>query len=117
MNERLKFLEALSDVFEISSIPYSDRSYLFQEVNLLSDSEISSWIRVMDESSYGLADWIEALIYFQSWLQEQRQGKNFTHQIEYLSCCTEGNLNSGRLLTLKDLLKTYLDTFGIQQPR
>jgi hypothetical protein len=114
MSVRVKFLEALSDSLESSSVPYSDRSYLFQEVAILTDAEITQWIQLVDESTYGLGEWLEALVFFQSWLKSKQKGKNFLDQIEYISCCIQGSSNSGRLLTLEDLLKSYLETFGVR---
>ena len=111
---RAKFLEAFSDASEILSLPYSDRNYLFQEVALLSDESIRDWIEVIDESSFPLAEWLEALTHFQKWLQENKKGKKFSDQIEYISCCIQGSSNTGRLLTLPDLLKSYLENYGVQ---
>jgi hypothetical protein len=110
---RVKFLEAFSDSCEGIGLPYSDRDYLIQEIMMMTDAEISTWIETIDESSYTLSEWLESLIYFQSWLKERLKGKNFTDQIEYVSCCIQGSANTGRLLTLVDLLKGYLEAYGV----
>lgn len=114
MSARAKFLEAFSNACENVSLPYSDCNYLFQEIDLLSDESLLIWIQTVDESSYSLQEWLEALVYFQKWLQENKKGKNFPDQIEYISCCIQGSSNTGRLLTLLDLLKSYLNTYGVQ---
>ena len=111
---RVKFLEAFSNACENRSLPYSDRNYLFQELAFLSDEELIILIQTIDESSFVLDEWLEALVIFQKWLKENLRGKNFTDQIEYISCCIQGSSNTGRLLTLADLTKSYLDSFGVE---
>lgn len=113
MSARAKFLEVFSNASENISLPYSDRNYLFQEVGLLSDTDLAIWIESIDESAYPLEEWLESLVYFQKWLHENQKGKNFTDQIEYISCCIQGSTNTGRLLTLLDLLKSYLENYGV----
>ena len=114
MNVRVKFLEAFSDACEGSALPYSNRDYLVQEIMMMSDTELTIWIQTIDESSYTLSEWLESLVFFQAWLKDHHKGKNFTDQIEYISCCIQGSNNTGRLLTLPDVLKGYLETFGVQ---
>lgn len=114
MSARAKFLEAFSNACENISLPYSDRDYLFQEVNLLSDESLLIFIQSIDDSSYQIEEWLEALISFQKWLHENKKGKNFPDQIEYISCCIQGSSNSGRLLTLVNLLQSYLESYGVQ---
>jgi hypothetical protein len=110
----VKFLEAFSNSCESASIPYSDRNYLIQEIAFLSDEDLIILIQSIDESTYSLEEWLEALVFFQKWLQDSKKGKNFTDQIEYISCCIQGSSNAGRLLTLTDLTKSYLDSFGVE---
>ncbi len=114
LSVRAKFLEAFSNACEAVSLSYPDRNYLFQEIDLLSETDLAAWITSIDESSYPLGEWLEALVYFQQWLQENKKGKNFPDQIEYLSCCIQGSANTGKLLILKDLLKEYLGNYGVQ---
>ncbi len=114
LSVRVKFLEAFSDACEGSALPYSDRDYLIQEIMMMSDAELSIWIESIDESSYALSEWLQSLLFFQGWLKDHQKGKNFAGQIEYISCCIQGGSNSGRLLTLPDMLKGYLETFGVQ---
>jgi hypothetical protein len=109
----VKFLEAFSDACEGANLPYSDRDYLIQEIMMMSDAEISAWVETIDESTYGLSEWLESLVVFQQWLKDQQKGKNFTDQIEYISCCIQGSNNTGRLLTLPNVLKGYLETYGV----
>jgi hypothetical protein len=110
----VKFLEAFSDACEGSEIPYSDRNYLVQEIMMMSDAELAIWVQTIDESSYTLSEWLQSLVIFQAWLKDHQKGKNFTDQIEYISCCIQGSSNTGRMLTLPDVLKGYLETFGVQ---
>ena len=114
LSARVKFLEVFSNACEAGSLSYPDRNYLFQEIDLLSDESLLIWIQSIDESSFPLTEWLESLVYFQKWLQETKKGKNFPDQIEYISCCIQGSVNTGRLLTLPDLLKSYLENFGVQ---
>ena len=114
LSGRVKFLEAFSNSSENISLSYPDRNYLIQEINLMGDPDIDIWIESIDESAYPLEEWLEALVYFQKWIQENKKGKNFPDQIEYISCCVQGSSNTGRLLTLMDLLKSYLDNYGVQ---
>ena len=113
LSARVKFLEVFSNASEAISLPYSDRNYFFQEIDLLTDADLNLWIECVDESAYPLEEWLEALVHFQKWLHENKKGKNFPDQIEYVSCCIQGSTNTGRLLTLLDLLKSYLENYGV----
>jgi len=106
-------LEASSNSCVAINLPFQDTNYLFQEIDLLSDPDLNIWIQTIDESSYPLSEWLESLVYFQKWLQENKKGKNFPDQIEYISCCIQGSANTGRMQPLIDLLKSYLETYGV----
>lgn len=113
LNARAKFLEVFSNACEVADLPYADRNYLVQEIGLLSDSDLNGWIQSIDDSAYPLEEWLEALVYFQKWLRDEGKGKNFPDQIEYVTCCIQGSTNTGRLLSLVDLLKSYLENYGV----
>jgi hypothetical protein len=113
LSARVKFLEAYSNACDAISLPFVDCDYLFHEINLLSDPDLMTWIQCVDESYYPLQEWLESLVYFQKWLQENKKGKNFPDQVEYINCCIQGSANTGKLLPLIDLLKTYLQNYGV----
>ena len=111
---RANFLVAFSEACDAISLPFADCNYLFHEFHLANDQELKAWVQTIDESSYPLHEWLESLVYFQNWLKENQKGKNFPDQIEYLGCCIQSSSNTGRLLSLRDLLKNYLDNYGVQ---
>lgn len=67
----------------------------------------------VDESPYGLAEWIEALEYFYDWFaQNERESPGLSQLLEYLSCCTEAGSNSPVGFPLQGLLEEMLDRYG-----
>ena len=113
LSARAKFLEVFSDACEAGSIPYPDRNYLFQEIDLMSDPDLLVLIQLIDDSPHQIIEWLKSLVLFQIWLRDHHLGKNFPDQIEYISCCIQGT-NSVGLLTLPDLLKSFLDNYGVE---
>ena len=113
LSERVKFLEVFFDTCESISLPYPELNYLIQEINLMSDENLRIWVQIIDEAMYPLSEWLSALVFFQEWLKLNNKGKNFPNQIEYINCCIHGSVSGGRLLTLQDLLKNYLEIYSI----
>lgn len=63
---------------------------------LLDDIGLAPWFATVDDSAYALADWLRALLAFDSWLDaEGVAARPVESMLGYLECCT---------LTLADTL-------------
>ena len=70
----------------------------------------------VDESQYGLDEWCEALAEFAQW-EAQNRPLAFLDKMEYLSCCAQGSVQSGKLIPLSALLEDYLRVHGVAEKR
>ena len=102
---RQKILESLKE------LPESGNA--FAEVQSADESVLLRWVQIIDESPDSLKDWCKALLEFKKW-EEKNRGLTLSHKIEYLSCCREGGLNAGTLVSLTDLLLDYLNEHGVE---
>ncbi|WOO43104.1 hypothetical protein [Rubellicoccus peritrichatus] len=67
----------------------------------------------VDDSTYGLSEWIEALEYFYDWLaQNERETPSLLQLLEYLSCCKEAGSSAPVGFPLQGLLEEMLDRYG-----
>ena len=67
----------------------------------------------VDESQYSLDEWCEALVEFSAWEIREGRSLEFADKMEYLSCCAQGSVQSGKLVSLVTLLETYLREHGV----
>ena len=102
---RQKILDTLKELPESSSASL--------EVQTAEDSALLRWVQIIDESPDSLKDWCKALLEFKKW-EKQNRALTLSHKIEYLSCCREGGLNAGSLVSLTDLLIDYLKEHGVE---
>lgn len=91
------------------------RAELREHFSALTENELHHFVEAVDEFSYSLGDWLEALDFFQTWLKQHQQQKPFFGQIEYLACCAQGVGAAQQDLTpLTEALKDYLNSFGLE---
>lgn len=65
-------------------------SISFQRLEpLVSAIDLPAWFEQVDESSFSLADWVEALLAFDGWLSDERvETRPVESMIGYIHCCT-----------------------------
>ena len=72
-------------------------------------------LEVVDESDYSMADWLEALGAFCSWLEDQGESRRpWREMTGYLCCCTQMASPGIALGNLKILVLQALSEFGFQ---
>ncbi len=103
---RQKILDSLKE------LPESGKA--FAEVQSADESVLLRWVQIIDDSPDSLKDWCKAILEFKKW-EEQNRALTLSHKIEYLSCCREGGLNAGTLVSLTDLLLDYLKEHGVEE--
>ncbi len=86
---------------------------LRDELMNLPDPELLNWAKSIDESDYSLEEWVTALIEFHLW-EEKNKPLSITTKLDYLICCTEGSVQTGKLLPLSELLIQYLNAHGVE---
>jgi hypothetical protein len=84
------------------------------EVAVLKEDELNHWAKLMDESEHSLDEWLSAIIAFNLWLEREKRQINLFNRIEYLSCCAEGGIQTGGLLSLTDLFHDYVRLYGVE---
>jgi hypothetical protein len=77
------------------------------------DQWFEHFAQTIDDSPYGLDEWIAALAAFQEWEIQQGRILPLDQQLEYLNCCTEGISGQAVALPLPQLLKHYLMSNGV----
>jgi hypothetical protein len=96
----------------LKTIPESHQA--IQEISEATDAVLNDWIKFIDHSPDSLEDWCLALLEFKKWEVAEKRPLTLAHKIEYLSCCREGGLNSGTLVSLTDLFLDYLKEYGVE---
>ena len=84
------------------------------EVAALKEDELKHWAKLMDESEHSLDEWLNAIVAFNLWLEREKRQIDLFHRIEYLSCCAEGGIQTGGMLTLTDLFHDYVKLYGVE---
>jgi hypothetical protein len=84
------------------------------EVAQLKEDELKHWAKLMDASEHSLEEWISAIIAFNLWLDREKRQIDLFNRIEYLSCCAEGGIQTGGMLTLTDLFHDYVKLYGVE---
>lgn len=88
--------------------------YLFTKSNPNGHSAIADLYNSVDNSPYSLREWIDAIEYFSSWLEESERTSPWTTMLGYLRCCSESPDNKDIKHNLKSLLKDMLKTYGYE---
>lgn len=82
-------------------------------MELLGETDPGPWFETVDDSSYALADWIEALLYFDSWLERESCAERpVATMLGYIHCCTLTLAETLALPSLTDLVRENLDQYG-----
>ena len=80
---------------------------------LLSGAAPSEWFAQIDDSSFSLADWIEALLAFDDWLVEKDiAARPVENMIGYIHCCTLTMAETLSPPNLAELTREMLDQYG-----
>ena len=69
----------------------------------------------VNDSVYGLAQWVEAIEYFYEWLGQNQLNAGLVSLLEYISCCTQSPQSFGGKIPLRDVLTDMLDQYGFEQ--
>ncbi len=96
--------------------PESNSELRVSRFEMKPDSWFENFARTVDDSPYGLDEWIAALITFQQWEIQQGRTLILEQQMEYLNCCIEGIAGQAITLPLPELLSHYLTSNGVDAP-
>lgn len=75
-------------------------------------SAVEIFFRVIDNSIYSLAAWIEAVHFFNNWLEENDRKTTFQKMLGYLQCCEESPENKEITFRFIDLVDDMLKEHG-----
>lgn len=75
-------------------------------------TSISLLLKSVDETRYGLSDWISALFEFENWLKLKARNSDLEMMIGYLNCCCESSDAVSSEATLVSVLHHMLDNYG-----
>lgn len=73
---------------------------------------IDQFFYVVDRSDFNLFDWLEAIIFFENWLEENNRKTPFPKMLGYLQCCEDSPENKDINRNFIDLIKEMLDQHG-----
>ena len=77
------------------------------------DVDLGELLDQVDESSYSLADWVEALLAFDGWLEEQNVAvRPLRAMVGYVHCATLNSAKGVSLASLKVNVYQLLTEFG-----
>ncbi len=68
----------------------------------------------VNDSPYGLAEWLEAMEYFYDWLEQNQRTGAFKTMLGYLCCSVESLPSLANKPPLKDLVSDMLDEYGFE---
>ncbi len=75
--------------------------------------ELSLLLETVDLSDYSLADWIEALVTFDHWLEAKGEGRRpLREMVGYIHCCTAANPAQITLPKLEVIVYQALTKYG-----
>lgn len=82
----------------------------------LSDPEPArELLSAIDESPYGLPQWVDAFIVMGEWLDAHGKSSAFQEQLGYLHCACEAAGAGANFTTLSTVLSEMLETYGFDQ--
>ncbi|MFA6238820.1 MAG: hypothetical protein WC635_15900 [Bacteriovorax sp.] len=86
--------------------------YLDSKERPVGISGIDQFFFVVDRSQFNLFDWLEAVAFFQSWLQKQNRHTAFPKMLGYLQCCEDSPENKDISHNFIDLVQEMLNQHG-----
>lgn len=73
---------------------------------------IDQFFKVVDHSEFALFDWLEAVTFFQNWLEGKQRKTPFLKMLGYLQCCEDSPENKDIQKNFVDLVKEMLEEHG-----
>jgi hypothetical protein len=71
-------------------------------------------LRYANESHFSLSDWIEAIDFFNRWLEKNGRKIDFLSMLEYLHCCVDAPDAREPGQTLLNLVEDMLEVMGYE---
>jgi hypothetical protein len=88
--------------------------YAFTRSNPDGHLGVLSLFKNTDSSHYSLSEWVEAINYFNNWLEENERTTNWITLLGYLQCCGDSPENIDIKHSFISLLKDMLETYGYE---
>ncbi|MBY0414643.1 MAG: hypothetical protein K2Q18_10775 [Bdellovibrionales bacterium] len=73
---------------------------------------IDLFFKVVDHSNYSLSEWLQAVTFFQEWLEKEKRTTNFQKMLGYLQCCEDSPENKNIEYRFIDLVSDFLKNHG-----
>lgn len=73
---------------------------------------IDQFFKVVDHSEFALFDWLEAITYFQNWLESENRKTPFLKMLGYLQCCEESPENKDIQKNFVELVREMIEEHG-----
>lgn len=90
-----------------------DSSSFHRIDKLLSGTDLTRWFQQIDDSSFSLSDWIEAVLEFDAWLSRNAIAERpLDSMIGYIHCCTLTMAETLSPPNLASLTREMLDQHG-----
>ena len=89
------------------------------EANLTDPERVQALLERVDESPYGVSQWIDAFVVVWQWLDPRGLQAAFQDQLGYVDCACEAAGAGANLTLLPDLVREMLDSYGFEcaQPK
>lgn len=84
------------------------------EAYLLEQESVSALLDAVDESPYGLGQWIDAFIVVGQWMEVRGLRASFQEQLGYVGCACEAAGTGANLTTLPGIVSEMLDEYGFE---
>lgn len=88
--------------------------YTFTRSNPNGHQGVLTLFKNTDSSHYNLSEWIEAISFFNNWLEENERKTNWVTLLGYLQCCGESPENIDIKHSFVSLVKKMLETYGYE---
>lgn len=84
------------------------------ERQLSDEASARALLSAVDESPFGLRDWVDALISLDEWLESRNLAASLPDQLGYLTCASESAGGGANLTTLHETVKEMLKEYGFE---
>lgn len=78
---------------------------------------VEALLQLVDDSPYSLAQWIDAFIVLEQWLEAQRRCASIQEQLGYVHCSAAAAGSGASLTTLDAVVREMLDAHGFEHSR
>lgn len=75
------------------------------------------FLKEVDDSEFEMSQWIEAIEFLFSWLEQRKKAADFKTICGYLNCCAQAPDNKLHQRYFVDVLKDFLDRYGFERAR